>query len=125
MGELPVELQTGPDTDAEELAELVGGLRAELLELDVGTLQQPVCGVAPEDSKGGGLLGAGALVVRFVASPEVLMSIIRGIRLWLGRNRVRSVKITPNGDALDGSGVSSAEQDQLIDLWVAPHATGA
>jgi hypothetical protein len=35
------------------------------------------------------------------------------------------VKITLDGDALEVSGVSSAEQDRLIDLWVSRHGTGA
>jgi len=120
-GELSVELQAAPDTDVEELTELTSRLRAELLDLDVDAVRQPERGEAPQDSKGVGLLAAGELVVRLVTSPEVLVSIVAGIRSWLGRNRVRSVKLTLGGDALEVSGVSSAEQDRLIDLWVARH----
>jgi hypothetical protein len=122
--ELSVELQAGPDTDAEELAQLADRLRAELLDLDVEAVRQPARGEAPEDAKGAGLLAAGKLVVGLVASPEVLASIIAGIRSWLGRNRGRSAKLTLDGDALEVSGVSSAEQERLIDLWVSRHATG-
>ena len=121
-GELSVELHAASDTDAEELAELAARLRAELLDLDVDAVRQAARGEAPEGSKGVGLLAAGALVVRLVTSPEMLASVIAGIRSWLGRNRVRSVKLTLDGDALEVSGVSSAEQDRLIDLWVARHA---
>jgi hypothetical protein len=124
-GELSVELQAGPDADAEELADLVGRLRAELLDLDVDAVQQPVHGEAPGESKGAGWLAAGELVVQLVTSPELLASIIAGVRSWLGRNSARSVKLTIAGDALEVSGVSSAEQDRLIDVWVARHATGA
>jgi hypothetical protein len=124
MGELSVELQAAPDADAEELAQLVGRLRAELLDLDVNDVQQPVHGKAPEESKGAGWLAAGELMVRLVTSPEVLASIIAGVQSWLRRNSTRSVKLTIGGDALEVSGVSSAEQDRLIDLWVARHATG-
>ena len=123
--ELSVELQLGPDTDAEELVQLAGRLRAELLDLDIDAVRQSVRGDAPEDSKGASLLAAGELVVRFVTGPEVLASIIGGIRSWLGRNRARSVKLTLDGDSLEVSGVSSAEQDRLIDLWVTRHGTGA
>jgi len=124
-GDLSVELQAGPDTDAEELAELTGRLRAELLGLDVDAVQQPAGGEVPQDSKGAGWAAGGELVVRLAASPEVLVSLIRGIWSWLGRNRVRSVKLTLDGDVLEVSGASSAEQDRLIDLWVTRHATGA
>ena len=124
-GELSVELQASPDTDAEELAQLAGLLRAELLDLDVDAVQQPARGEAPEDSKGDAWSAAGELVVRLVASPEVLALIIGGVRSWLRRSRVRSIKLTLDGDALEVSGASSAEQDQLIDLWMTRHASGA
>ena len=123
QAELSVELQAGPATDAEELAQIVGRLRAELLDLDVDTVRQPVLGKAPGDAKGADLLAAGQLVVGLVATPEVLASIIGTVRSWLGRNRGRSVKLTLGGDALEVSGVSSAEQERLIDLWVSRHAT--
>ncbi len=122
--ELSVELQAGPDTDAEELARLAGWLRAELLDLDVDAVRQPVRGDAPGDAKGAGLLAAGELVVGLVASPPVLTSVIDAVRSWLGRNRARGVKLTLDGDALEVSGVSSAEQNRLIDLWVSRHGTG-
>ena len=125
QAELSVELQAAPGADAEELAQLAGRLRAELLDLDVDAVRQPVLGEAPEDAKGAGLLAAGQLVVGLVATPEVLASIIGTVRSWLGRNRGRSVKLTLGGDALEVSGVSSAEQDRLIDLWVSRHGTGA
>jgi hypothetical protein len=124
LGELSVELGAGPDADAEELAQLAGRLRAELLDLDVDDVQQPVLGEAPAESKGGGWLAAGELVVHLVTSAETLLSIISGVRSWLRRNSARSVKLTIGGDALEVSGVSSAEQDRLIDLWVTRHATG-
>jgi hypothetical protein len=120
--ELSVELRAGSDTDAEELAQITGRLRAELLDLDVDTVRQPVLGQAPEDAKGADLLAAGQLVVGLVATPEVLASIIGAVRSWLGRNRARSVKLTLGGDTLEVSGVSSAEQERLIDLWVSRHA---
>jgi hypothetical protein len=63
--------------------------------------------------------------VRLVASAEALAGIIGGVRSWLGRNRVRSVKLTLDGDTLEVTGVSSAEQDRLIEMWVTRHATGA
>lgn len=125
LAELSVELQAGPDTDAEELAQLAGRLRAELLDLDVNAVRQPARGEAPEDAKGAGLLAAAELVVGLVASPEVLASIIGEIRSWLGRNRARSVKLTLGGDALEVSGVTSDEQERLIDLWISRHGTGA
>jgi len=124
VDQLSVKLEVGPDTDAEELAQLAGRLRAELLDLDVDDVQQPPRAEAPEESKGGGWVTAGELVVQLVASAGTLMSIITGVRSWLGRNSARSVKLSLGGDALEVSGVSSAEQDRLIDPWVSRHGTG-
>src|SRR5262245_58416547 len=123
--ELSVELQAGPDTDAEELGQLAGRLRAELLDLDVDDVRHLVRGAAPADAKGADLLAVGGLVVGSVASPEVLVSVLGAVRSWLGRNRARSVKLTLDGDSLEVSGVSSAEQERLVDLWVARHAAGS
>jgi hypothetical protein len=89
-GELSVELRAGPDA-AEELAQVVSRLRAELLDLDVASVQQPVRGEAPEESKGAGWLAAGELVVQLVTSPELLASIFAGVQSWLGRSSARSV----------------------------------
>jgi len=122
--ELSVGLQAGPDTDAEELAQLAGRLRAELLDLDVDAVRWPARGEPLQGAKGAGFLASGELVVGLVASPEVLASLIDAVRSWLGRNRARSVKLTLDGDALEVSGVSSAVQDRLIDLWVSRHGTG-
>jgi uncharacterized protein YjiS (DUF1127 family) len=123
--ELSVAVQAGSDTDAEELARLADRLRAELLDLDVDAVQSPIRDEAPEDAKGVGLQAAAELMVGLAASPEVLASIIATVRSWLGRNRARSVKLTLDGDALEVSGVSSAEQERLIDLWVTRHAAGS
>jgi hypothetical protein len=122
-GELSVGLQAGSDTDAEELAQLVDRLRADLLDLDVDAVQQPERGEAPEKAKGGGWLAVGELVAQLVTSPEVLASIIAGVRSWLGRNGARSVKLTMGGAGLEVSGVNFAAQARLIDLWVARHTT--
>jgi hypothetical protein len=125
MGELSVEVQAGSDTDTEELTQPADRLRAEFLDLDVYAVRHLARGGVPEDAKGAGLLAASELVVGLVTSPEVLTSIIDTVRSWLGRNRARSVKLTLDGDTLEVTGVSSAEPERLIDLWVTRHATGA
>ena len=121
--ELALELETLPDTDSEELAALVQRLRAELLDLDVDRVEPLTAGEAPEGAKGVELLALGVLVVQFVLQPGVLTSIVDGVRSWLQRQSVRSVKLTLNGDSLEVTGVSSEEQDRLVELWIARNAT--
>jgi hypothetical protein len=121
-GELALELESRPDTDSEELAELAGRLRMELLDLDVDAVVPMTAGDVPDGAKGVELLALGGLVIRFVLRQEVLASIVEGVRSWLQRQSARSVKLTLDGDVLEITGASSAEQDRLVELWVARHA---
>ncbi len=120
-GELTVEVEATADTDAEELAQLTNRLRDELLGLDVDAVYLASGGEAPDSSKGVDLLAVGGLVVRFVLRQDLLESIIDGVRSWLGRRHARSIKLTLDGDSLELTGVSSAEQDRLVELWVIRH----
>ena len=121
VGELLLELQAGRDTDVEELAQLTGRLRNELLDLDVIAVEPTGSGQVPVDAKGVGLLALGGLVVRF-ADSGVLQLLVSSVRSWLGRQHHRSIKLTLDGDSLELTGMSSAEQERLIDLWVNRHA---
>ena len=124
-GEVALEVKALPDADAEELAELAHRLRAELLDLDVDSVRPMTAGDAPEGTKGVELLAVGGLVVQFLLQPEVLTSIVDSARSWLQRQSARSVKLTLDGDSLEVTGVSSDEQDRLVELWVARHATAS
>jgi hypothetical protein len=121
LSELRVELLPAPDVDAEETDELTGRLLSELLDLDVNAAGRAVSGAAPDAAKGADLLALGALVVQF-ADSAMLQSLVGVIASWLGRQAQRSIKVTLDGDSLELSGVSTAEQRQLIDLWVKRHA---
>jgi hypothetical protein len=121
-GALALVVETLPDTDSEELATLTRRLRSELLDLDVDAIESMTAGDAPDGAKGVELLALGGLVVQFVLQPEVLSSIVDGVRAWLQRQSAHSVKLTLDGDSLEVTGMSSAEQDRLVELWVARHA---
>jgi len=58
-GELPAELHAGPDTDAEELAQLVGCCVQSRLIWMLMLCRSRCGGEAPEDSKGAGWRGHG------------------------------------------------------------------
>ena len=121
--ELAIELLAEPGTDDQELAELAFRLRGELLDLDVEAAEPATAGQAPADSKGIELLAIGALIVRFVLRPDVLRAVVSGVRSWAGRQRACSVKLTLDGDSLEITGPRSADQERLVDLWIARHAS--
>lgn len=120
--ELAVQLQPEPDIDDDELAELTRRLRAELLDLDVKAVEALRAGMTPDDSKGIGLV-IGGLLVRVGSHPDTLRAVVSWIQSWLNRQRVRAVKLTLDGDTCEVTGLTSAEQERLIDLWIARHAT--
>ena len=117
-----IELLADPDADDQELAELAYRLRGELLDLDVEAVEPAAAGQAPADAKGIDLLAIGALIVQF-ANSDALRSVVSGVWSWAARQRVRSVKLTLDGDSLEITGSRSAEQERLVDLWIARHAS--
>lgn len=121
-GELAASLDAGPDRDAEEVFELTQRLRDELLELDVDAVELEAGGAAPDGSKGPGLLAIGGLAIKFALQSAVLKSVVDATVAWLGRQQARSVKLTLDGDTLELTGVSSEEQDRLVEQWIARHA---
>jgi hypothetical protein len=122
QGELAIQIIGEPQADDEELAELSYRLRAELLELDVETVEQESTGPIPADAKGAGLLAIGGLIVRLTLSPDALKGLVTGVRSWANRQRLSSVKLTLDGDSCEVTGRPSAEMERLVDLWIARHA---
>jgi hypothetical protein len=121
LRDLRVELSPDRDIDAEEITQLTSRLRHELLDLDVIAVNPTRVGGIPENAKGVDLLAFGGLLVQF-ADSNILQSVVDTVRSWLGRQHHRSITLTLDGDSLELTGVSSAEQQQLIDLWVNRHA---
>lgn len=121
-GELALRLQPGPDVDDEELLDLTSRLRQELLTLDVDEVSVPAVGEAPADAKGLKLLAIGGVVVKFLMRSDVLQAIVATTRSWLARQQVRSVELSIDGDTCKVTGITSDDQDRLIDLWIARHA---
>jgi hypothetical protein len=124
QSELAAVLDAGPDYDADELLALTQRLRGELLELDVDDVAPASHGEAPAGAKGVELLALGGLIVQFARNAPVLRSVVDTTVAWLSRQQARSVKLTLDGDTLEVTGVSSDEQSQLIEQWVARHADG-
>ncbi|GHG68588.1 hypothetical protein [Streptomyces griseocarneus] len=118
---LTVQVQPAPDSDLEELADLTGRLRVELLELDVDAVE-PARGTAPGQAKGvGALLGWLAVQLR---TAEILHTLVTSLRNW-ARRTDRTVEVSIDGDTLKITGATSEQQEQIIRAWLARHASGA
>ena len=109
--------------DAERIDVLAGYLREELRQLDVEDVSRAQAGAAPPGSKGVDVAAIGALLVTLGGAATNLNDIVTVVRGWLSRGggTKRSVKISMDGDVLELSEVSLAQQDELIGLYVRRH----
>ncbi len=116
-----VQLDPASEEDEQRLDELTARLRRELLELDVESVDRPAGEDAPPGSRGLDLAAAGLVVVRLAKSAAGLKAVIRHLQDWLTRNDERTVKLEVDGDTLEMTGITSAQQDLLITAWVERH----
>ena len=122
MDALALQVGETPDGDAEELAELLQGLRGQLLELDVDSVEPVSDKDLPAGAKGLGTL-AGRLAVK-LGTGKGLRAVIAAVREWSSRTG-RTVEISYGSDVLKLTGATTEQQDKIIDAWVARHASGA
>ena len=110
--------------DAERIDVLTGYLRQELLQLDVDDVRRAREGDAPADARGLDVAAIGALLVTLSGAATSLTEIVTVVRGWLSRGggTKRTVKISIDGDVLELSEVSLAQQDELIGLYVRRHS---
>jgi caspase domain-containing protein/membrane-associated two-gene conflict system component 1 (EACC1) len=106
--------------DQEGLAEFTDGLRQELLDLDVDSVERLSAGDAPPGSRGFDLAALGTLVVT-LAKSEVLAAIVSAVAVWLTSRRNQVVKIDVDGDVLELSGLPSQERQRLTEEWLRRH----
>jgi hypothetical protein len=96
------------------------------LQLDVDDVRRQSAGEAPPGSRAIDVDALGGLMVALGHSATGLKDVIAAVRRWLSRSDGvrRTVKIEIDGDKLELSEVSAAEQDRLIDMFVNRHTTG-
>jgi hypothetical protein len=124
-GELRLHLSE-EGADAERLAVLTGYLRAELLQLvDVEEVSALPGGEPPPGARVFGVASVGALLIALGQSVEGLRLVVSVIRDWLRRpeGTGRAVRLELDGDALELSQASAADQERLIELFIRRHAT--
>jgi hypothetical protein len=109
------------DSDAEELADLAAELHAELLSVDGASVALLPAEAAPKGAKGLGAV-AGWLVAQFVTL-DGLRALVAAVRRFALRTD-RTVEVSIGGDVLKVAGVTSEQQGEIIDAWLARHGPG-
>ncbi|MFE9771752.1 hypothetical protein ACFYOV_08800 [Streptomyces sp. NPDC005931] len=107
------------DSDQEELGRLTLRLRERLLELDVDDVALDRSGHIPDGAKPVDAIALGALVVTM--APLALRSVLGLVQTWIENRPVRTVSISLGEDTLELEAVSSADQQRLIDAFLAAH----
>jgi hypothetical protein len=118
---LRVEIDSGEDSDDEELDQLSLALREDLLALDVEDVQRAGAIQVPPGAKGPGFGAAGTLIIT-LANSTVVVALIGILRSWLSRGGGRSVRVRFGDDTIVVSDASEEEQAKLIKWWIDSHA---
>jgi hypothetical protein len=117
---LRVEIGVVVDADPEEVADSILGLRDDLLELDVETVDRAGLRPAPAGARGPAE-GTGALIVT-LSDSAVLVALTHVLRSWVSRDRGRKVTIRIGKDSLELTRASEQEQASLVRAWLDQHA---
>ncbi|MGH3827470.1 MAG: effector-associated constant component EACC1 [Pseudonocardiaceae bacterium] len=121
IARLGLRVQAGPEADAAELDELAGQLRDELLELNIERAERASAGQPPPGARAGEILVAGALTVLLAQSSGLLTELVALVRSWISRDSGRSVKLEIDGDVLEVTGITRADQRELTRFWIDRH----
>jgi hypothetical protein len=108
--------------DLRDVEESTLSLRGQLLALDVDAVEPLEEAELPERAKGLRTM-AGWLVVHF-GSAELLQRVVACVADWANRNR-RSVEVSFGSDVLKLTGATPAQQEKIIEAWLARHSTRA
>lgn len=114
---LMLNINARSEIDYEKVADLTLQLRENLLELDVEAVYLVGEGEAPVGAKTGEPVIWGTLLLTL--SHEALKTVIGYIQSWLGATGCRSVDLEIRGTKLKVKGISSKDQQRLIDTWIA------
>jgi len=112
---LRIRLDVSADVDDDVLARMTGDLRDELLDLDVDSVDRPSDGPAPDGTKAGEVLTAGALLL--AVAPSVVEGVMAVLASWLSRQPA-DVKIEIDGQKFAGT-VSRKQRDALVAAYLA------
>jgi hypothetical protein len=116
---LRVDIGLDSKADAVELDEETERLRDELPWLGVDAVDRPAAGPAPEGTRAVDIAALGTLLV--AAAPDLIGQVVRSIADWFARSRSHSVKLTLDGDCIELSNVTRADQQQMLDAFLARH----
>jgi hypothetical protein len=105
------------ESDAEVQDELIAALADELRELELD-VTRPAAGPVPDGAKGVAATSVVDLILSGVFSVGTLGALTRVFTEWIKRVGARRVVLEEDGDRLELSGLSRADQKAVIEAWI-------
>lgn len=102
--QLTLQVETADAASVEELDELARGLREELLQLEVHSVEPVRGGPAPAGTRAGDIAEIGNLIVTVAQSAAAIVSLVTAVQSWLKRNQRGTVILAVGGDELSSAG---------------------
>jgi hypothetical protein len=116
-----VVLSADREADAQEIAQLLERVRAEVAEHEYDVAADPAVAPVPGGAKAVDPASVNSFLVALAASGGVLTSLIGVLQGWLLRSSARMLVVEIDGDRLELAGATSAERQRLIDAWLSRH----
>jgi hypothetical protein len=117
---LQVQITVDHGGDERELNKLAQGLRGELLDLDVQSVERAPVAVVPGGAKSSGASLPDLLIVS-ISNSTVLVAVVHLLQAWIGRGKGRKVTIKLGKDSLEVDSATPEEQAKLIESWIDRH----
>lgn len=120
--DLALVLVLEPDVDPDEVERSTRQLRAELTEVDVGSIAPVISDNAPDRAKGIDPSSLGTLLITLGATGGVFTILLHTVRDWLARQATaRRISVTIDGDTIVLEKASPLERRELIDAYIRRH----
>jgi hypothetical protein len=122
MAQLTLSVESGPETDQQESAELTRRLRQVILDGDVDRVDFLRSGAAPTGAKGD-IVSLTTLAVTL--APVALTGLITTLQSWLSRHERATVTVESGGEKLTLTGSLSREQQQAVAAFLDRHKSAS
>jgi len=116
---------TDEAAEDEDVAEMTGYLRQELLDLDVDDVTALPGGDVPPGARAVDAAQVGSLLVTLGSSATALSQVITVIRSWMGRHHAThpSLHLRLGDDVLEVSEATDAQVAEAFNIFVQRHST--
>jgi len=117
---LLLQIDAGSDADAAEQALFIQRLRANLLQLDVDSVDRVHSGAPPAGAKGDAVTLATLAVT---LAPIALTGLMKALQTWLTRYDRATVTVESEGKKIVVTGSPSGEQQRVIEAFLSSQTT--